>query len=256
MGIGDAEQFVQFARGHQEKGTYVGGCSGADIAAARQRLGVVFLLLTPDRSRIVIEVDGVQHYADATGKASPRIYSERVGEDRRLHLLTGYDIYGFGGHELARPNAATMLHSLFGELLSRHKRPGARGGSRCAGGLSVRESSRGARRWCPTLYSADQLQRHLGDALHEFLDFIADRPDGLDTLAGGAFELPVEVEAVRLASRLQARDASHHECQTIRSIGLVSGEPSRRRTRSGCHPNSSASRGIMRPFTRSAISYA
>ncbi|MER5708450.1 hypothetical protein [Streptomyces sp. NPDC002122] len=60
-----------------------------------------FLLLTPDRSRIVIEVDGVQHYADATGKASPRLYSEMVAEDRRLRLM-GYDIYRFGGHELAR----------------------------------------------------------------------------------------------------------------------------------------------------------
>ncbi|MEU7513668.1 hypothetical protein AB0B13_16935 [Streptomyces sp. NPDC042898] len=60
-----------------------------------------FLLLTPDLSRIVIEVDGVQHYADATGKASPRLYSEMVAEDRRLRLM-GYDIYRFGGHELAR----------------------------------------------------------------------------------------------------------------------------------------------------------
>ncbi|MFD3534684.1 hypothetical protein [Streptomyces sp. NPDC058664] len=88
---------------------------------ARQRID---FLLTPDRSRLVIEVDGVQHYADATGKASPRLYSEMAAEDRRLRLM-GYDIYRFGGHELARPGASTMLHSFFSKLLSRHKRPGA-----------------------------------------------------------------------------------------------------------------------------------
>lgn len=38
-------------------------------------------------------VDGVQQYADATGKASPGLFSEMVAEDRRLHLM-GYDIYG------------------------------------------------------------------------------------------------------------------------------------------------------------------
>ncbi len=95
---------------------------GHTSALARQRMD--FLLLTPDRSRIVIEVDGIQHYADTTGKASPRLYSEMVAEDRRLRLM-GYDIYRFGGHELARPDASTMLHSFFDELLSRHKRPAA-----------------------------------------------------------------------------------------------------------------------------------
>ncbi|MFC9594544.1 hypothetical protein ACFTUC_32770 [Streptomyces sp. NPDC056944] len=47
-----------------------------------------------------------------------------AAEDRRLSLM-GYDIYRFGGHELARPDASAMLHSFFGELLSRHKRLGA-----------------------------------------------------------------------------------------------------------------------------------
>lgn len=71
--------------------------------------------------------------------------------------------------------------------------------------------SLGLSRWCPTLYSADQLRRHLGDAaLDELLDFVEDRPDGLDALAGG-LEVPVEVEAVRVPSRLQVRDASHRE---------------------------------------------
>jgi very-short-patch-repair endonuclease len=101
---------------------YTRRTSGHTSALARQRMD--FLLLTPDRSRIVIEVDGVQHYADATGKASTRLYSEMVAEDRRLRLM-GYDIYRFGGHELARPDASTMLQAFFDELLSRHKRPSA-----------------------------------------------------------------------------------------------------------------------------------
>ncbi|MFF6844752.1 hypothetical protein ACFY8X_39190 [Streptomyces tanashiensis] len=122
---------------------------GHTSALARQRMD--FLLLTPDRSRIVIEVDGVQHYADATGKASPGLYSEMVAEDRRLRLM-GYDIYGFGGHELAGPDASTMLHSFLGELLY-----GTSGAALVVVTLCRRSpvwGSRNAGRWCPTLHSA------------------------------------------------------------------------------------------------------
>lgn len=62
-------------------------------ALYRQRMD--FLLLAPDRSRIVLEVDGVQHYGrknppDERGRvtytAVPQLYSEMVAEDRRLRL--------------------------------------------------------------------------------------------------------------------------------------------------------------------------
>lgn len=98
-------------------------------ALHRQRMD--FLLLAPDQSRIVIEVDGVQHYSrknlpDNTGRitwtAVPRLYSEMVAEDRRLRLA-GYEIYRFGGWELTEPGGEKILESFFTELLDRHKKP-------------------------------------------------------------------------------------------------------------------------------------
>ena len=77
-----------------------------------------FLLLLPRGVRIVLEVDGKQHYAEGD-TASPNPYSEMVSEDRRLKLR-GYEVYRFGGHELTMPGAADMLRKFFGELLARH----------------------------------------------------------------------------------------------------------------------------------------
>ncbi|MEV8248429.1 transposase family protein [Streptomyces rochei] len=81
-----------------------------DRAGALYRQRMDFLLLAPDRSRIVIEVDGVQHYGrpnppDEQGRithtAVPRLYAEMVTEDRRLRLA-GYEIYRFCGWELKK----------------------------------------------------------------------------------------------------------------------------------------------------------
>jgi hypothetical protein len=83
---------------------------------ARQRMD--FLMLFSDRRRVVLEVDGRQHYADDSGKASPQRYSEMVSEDRRLRL-TGYEVYRFGGYELGDPAAETMLTSFFDSLHSK-----------------------------------------------------------------------------------------------------------------------------------------
>jgi very-short-patch-repair endonuclease len=47
-----------------------------------------------------VEVDGVQHYADRDGRASPMRYAEMAAEDSRL-LLAGYEVYRFGGQEIA-----------------------------------------------------------------------------------------------------------------------------------------------------------
>ncbi|MDI9407491.1 MAG: hypothetical protein QM522_12375 [Chitinophagaceae bacterium] len=65
----------------------------------RQRMD--FLMLLPNNQRIVIEIDGRQHYSEDNGTPSPRKYSEMVAEDRRLRLL-GYEVYRFGGYELTR----------------------------------------------------------------------------------------------------------------------------------------------------------
>lgn len=87
----------------------------------RQRMD--FLLLLPDGSRAVIEVDGRQHYADGE-IASPARYAEMVAEDRRLQLA-GYDVYRFGGAELHPEDfeAPARVQSFFDALLDRH-RPG------------------------------------------------------------------------------------------------------------------------------------
>jgi hypothetical protein len=91
------------------------GASGSPLA--RQRMD--FLLLYSDRRRVVIEVDGRQHYADEqTGQARPRLYAQMVAEDRRLRLA-GYEVYRFGGYELTGPDAERTVATFFGDLHER-----------------------------------------------------------------------------------------------------------------------------------------
>ncbi|MEV4239206.1 MULTISPECIES: hypothetical protein [unclassified Nocardia] len=77
-----------------------------------------FLLLLPDHVRVVIEVDGKQHYANGD-KASPQEYAKMVTEDRALRLR-GYEVFRFGGYELMQPEAPEMLRSFFADLFSVH----------------------------------------------------------------------------------------------------------------------------------------
>ena len=56
-----------------------------------------FLIILSHRDRVVIEIDGKQHYAEGE-TASPRLYSEMVRAHREMSLL-GYDVYRFGGYE-------------------------------------------------------------------------------------------------------------------------------------------------------------
>lgn len=78
-----------------------------------------FLMLLPNRVRVVLEVDGKQHYADDIGLASPRRYSEMVAEDRKIRLR-GYEVYRFGGAELMQHSATAMLDNFFEQLLVLH----------------------------------------------------------------------------------------------------------------------------------------
>lgn len=87
--------------------------NGAPLA--RQRMD--FLMLFSDRKRVVIEVDGKQHYA-VGDTATPSLYSEMVAEDRRLKLA-GYQVFRFGGYELGRPGAEAMLNEFFDEVHTR-----------------------------------------------------------------------------------------------------------------------------------------
>jgi hypothetical protein len=83
----------------------------------RERMDL--LLLLPRGVRIVMEVDGKQHYAEGD-TASPKLYSEMVSEDRRLRLH-GYEVYWFGGYELGTTGAADMLREFFRSLLIQHE---------------------------------------------------------------------------------------------------------------------------------------
>lgn len=61
-----------------------------------------FLMILSHRNRIVIEIDGKQHYADGD-RASPKLYGEMVKAHREMSLC-GYDVYRFGGYEFIGAN--------------------------------------------------------------------------------------------------------------------------------------------------------
>lgn len=61
-----------------------------------------FLMVISHRNRVVIEIDGKQHYADGD-RASPKLYSEMVKAHREMSLC-GYDVYRFGGYEFVGAN--------------------------------------------------------------------------------------------------------------------------------------------------------
>lgn len=79
-----------------------------------------FLLLLKNRVRVVLEVDGKQHYAE-NGVPSPKMYAATMQADRRLRLA-GYEVYRFGGYELFRqPQATTTVEAFFSKLFERHR---------------------------------------------------------------------------------------------------------------------------------------
>ncbi|WP_433464151.1 hypothetical protein [Spirillospora sp. CA-128828] len=83
----------------------------------RQRMD--FLMLLRGRRRVVIEIDGIQHYA-VERQASPKLYAEMVAEDRELYLA-GYEVVRFGGEEFrSAERAQTTLHEFFTRLLAVH----------------------------------------------------------------------------------------------------------------------------------------
>ena len=90
---------------------------GTSPPLPRQRMD--FLLLLPSRVRVVIECDGQQHYADDTGKASPRRYAEMMAAERDLRLR-GYEVYRFGGAELTDTPATRQRLDTFFDRLAEH----------------------------------------------------------------------------------------------------------------------------------------
>jgi AbiJ N-terminal domain 3 len=83
---------------------------------ARQRMD--FLLLFSPHDRIVIEVDGEQHYS-LDRVAKPELYAKMVAEDRRLRLA-GYQIYRFGGYELQNGAGEKIIIDFFWKLFRLH----------------------------------------------------------------------------------------------------------------------------------------
>jgi very-short-patch-repair endonuclease len=82
----------------------------------RQRMD--FLLLPAERTRIVVEVDGKQHYATDDGAASPPRYADMVREDRRIRL-NGYEVFRFGGAELQGAAGERLVREFFDKLIER-----------------------------------------------------------------------------------------------------------------------------------------
>ncbi|WP_374608880.1 AbiJ-related protein [Diaphorobacter nitroreducens] len=81
-----------------------------------------FLLLLPQGVRVVIEVDGKHHYADATGSADVQRYAQMVKADRELKLA-GYEVFRFGAAELNVPTAKDDVKAFFEALFKRYGVP-------------------------------------------------------------------------------------------------------------------------------------
>ncbi|KAA0139156.1 hypothetical protein FYZ48_10970 [Gimesia chilikensis] len=82
----------------------------------RQRMD--FLILLSSYERVVIELDGKQHYSDGD-IASPAKYADMVKADRDLRLL-GYEVYRFGGAELSEENGKDVIEEFFTALFKKH----------------------------------------------------------------------------------------------------------------------------------------
>jgi very-short-patch-repair endonuclease len=80
-----------------------------------------FLLLLPGRARVLIEVDGREHYARTTAGRIPLGIRALGAEDRKLRLA-GYEVYRFGGYELMGSDAEAVLRVFFDAVLGKHSR--------------------------------------------------------------------------------------------------------------------------------------
>lgn len=78
-----------------------------------------FLMLLPGGRRIVFEIDGKQHYAQGD-RADPREYAKLAAGTRELQL-SGYEVYRFGGSELAAEAGQQLVASFFRTLFDVHR---------------------------------------------------------------------------------------------------------------------------------------
>ncbi|MCB9230024.1 MAG: hypothetical protein H6581_00025 [Bacteroidia bacterium] len=82
----------------------------------RQRMD--FLMIFSHKQRVVIEIDGKQHYA-VNEIASPEKYSEMIRLDRELKFLN-YDVYRLGGFELTY-NTDETIETFFNSIFEKYK---------------------------------------------------------------------------------------------------------------------------------------
>lgn len=66
-----------------------------------------YLMIFSHKDRVVIEIDGKQHYAEGD-TASPKLYAEMVSAHREMSLY-GYDVYRFGGYEFYGANESDTV---------------------------------------------------------------------------------------------------------------------------------------------------
>jgi hypothetical protein len=78
-----------------------------------------FLLLLPHNVRVVVEVDGKQHYANDRGHADPTRYACMMAADREMRL-SGYDVYRFGAAQLSETSAPSVAKDFFIALFKLH----------------------------------------------------------------------------------------------------------------------------------------
>lgn len=74
-----------------------------------------FLMLIKGH-RIIIELDGEQHYSDDKKVASPKKYADLVKYDREMKLL-GYDVFRFGGYEFVEQEIDNKIVDFFEKIL-------------------------------------------------------------------------------------------------------------------------------------------
>jgi len=89
-----------------------------------------FLMLFSSNQRIVIELDGAQHYSEDPVSisgyqypvrfASPTKYASMVAAQRDM-TLAGYEVYRFGGSEFSpAEQAEIMIKRFFQDLFEKH----------------------------------------------------------------------------------------------------------------------------------------
>ncbi|MFD4592778.1 AbiJ-related protein [Streptomyces rubiginosohelvolus] len=87
------------------------------------RFRMDFLLLLPHGQRVVLEVDGSQHYTRDRGRTPDTAkYAAMVAADRDLRL-SGYEVYRFGHDETT---ARTLLEAFLPRLFQHHEVTGLR----------------------------------------------------------------------------------------------------------------------------------